>query len=89
MVQSKEIKISSRLDIGVSVKDSIDNSIHDSLHGPGSVKIRINVDELIRGSVWNLIYSGVSDSVKNTIWNPISDEVWYRVRTLNLNSRWI
>lgn len=77
------------MDIGNSVKDSLWDSIHDSLHGKGSVKIRVNVDELIRGSVWNLIYSGVSDSVKNTIWNPISDEVWYRARKLNLNSRWI
>jgi hypothetical protein len=77
------------MEIGKSVKDSIDNSIHDSLHSPGSVKVRINVDELIRGSVWNLIYGGVSGSVKNSIWNPISDEVWYRARTLNLSSRWI
>lgn len=77
------------MEIGKSIKDSIDNSIHDSLHGPGSVKIRINVDELIRGSVWNLIYSGVSDSVKNSIWNPIISVVWYRARTLNLSSRWI
>jgi hypothetical protein len=77
------------MDIGTQVKDSIDNSIHDSLHSPGSVKVRINVDELIRGSVWNLTYGGVSDSVKNSIWHSISGEVWYRARTLNLSSRWI
>lgn len=77
------------MEIGKSIKDSIWDSVRGSAYIPGSVPIRTSVYGSIHDSAWDLIYGSVQDSVRNSVWDSISDTVWYRVRLLNLSSRWI
>jgi hypothetical protein len=76
------------MDIGVSVKDSLWDSLRVSVYIPG-IPIRISVYRSIYDSAWVLILGSVQGSVKTSIWHSISDTVWYRVRKLNLSTRWI
>jgi hypothetical protein len=77
------------MDIGKSIKDSIWDSVRGSAYIPGSIPIRISVYGSIHDSAGDLIYVSVDGSVRDSIWYPISDTVWYGARLLILSSRWI
>jgi hypothetical protein len=70
------------MEIGNSVKDSLWDSLRVSVYDPCSIPIRDCTYKLIYCSAWVLILGSVQDSVKNSIWIPINNEVWYRARKL-------
>jgi hypothetical protein len=70
------------MDIGKVVNESVSGSISSSLRSEGHLQIWDRTCKLKRASAWNLIDCSVQDSVRNSIWIPIIDDVLDRTRSL-------